>query len=147
MPDQKKQAPQCRGRASKGSPGVSETAKGPLASGQKSPFFLQGYLAHKKRQPHGTLRLWPYGGPRGLAVSYERGTPVGVRAMKKKRGGTPLGHRILPLSHPPLSFSHERQSIPDSGLDSGFQARFWLSGPSPQNFFPEKCRQVTYKCF
>jgi len=40
------------------------------------PHSLQGYLVHKKAPPPSTLCLGSYGGPRGLGVSYERGTPV-----------------------------------------------------------------------
>ena len=32
--------------------------------------------------------LGPYGGPRGGAVSYERGTSVGLRVIKKKKKKT-----------------------------------------------------------
>ena len=43
---------------------------------------LQGCLAHKKLPPppwdhHGTLGIGLLQGPGGVAVSYERGTPVG----------------------------------------------------------------------
>ena len=38
------------------------------------PIPIQGYLAHKKPLPRRTLGA--YGGPRGVAVSYKRGTPV-----------------------------------------------------------------------
>ena len=45
---------------------------------------VQGYLAHKKHPPPRTPHkdyLGSYGGPGGGgAVSYERGTPVGMRA-------------------------------------------------------------------
>ena len=44
-----------------------------------TPLFLQGFLAHKK-PPH---RAWPSVGSWGMALSYERGTPV----------GRPLGRR------------------------------------------------------
>ena len=41
---------------------------------------LQGYLAHKKHppplDPEVALCLGTYGDPRGVGVSYERGTPV-----------------------------------------------------------------------
>ena len=40
---------------------------------------LQGYLAHEKHPTRRTLRyacVGPCGDPRGLGVSYERGTPV-----------------------------------------------------------------------
>ena len=46
---------------------------------------LQGYLAHKKthpKDPTAGLCLGAYGGPRGVAVSYERGTPVEVRTLR-----------------------------------------------------------------
>ena len=38
-----------------------------------------GYLVHKKRLPRRSLALClgTYGGPRGVGVSHERGTPVG----------------------------------------------------------------------
>ena len=43
---------------------------------ESSVVELQGYLAHRKRLligPYSTVG--PYGGPRGGALSYERGTP------------------------------------------------------------------------
>ena len=39
--------------------------------------MLQGYFAHKKLLPPRTVYQGPYGGPRGVEVSYERGTPIG----------------------------------------------------------------------
>ena len=45
---------------------------------------VQGYLAHKKQHPPSTLVavcLRPYGVPREVEVSYERGTPVGRRTL------------------------------------------------------------------
>ena len=54
---------------------------------------LQGYLAHKKHLPRRTLQplcLGTYGGPRGMRVFYERGTPVArthASAREEKRRG------------------------------------------------------------
>ena len=43
--------------------------------------IYQGYRAQNKTHPlwdpTGGLRLGPFGGPRGVVFSYERGTPVG----------------------------------------------------------------------
>ena len=52
----------------------SEESIGPL---------IQGYLAHKKPPAPRTLVglcLGTYGGPMGVGISYERGTPVGNTA-------------------------------------------------------------------
>ena len=51
---------------------------------------IQRYLAHKKRQPPWTLRFdhaYPYGGPREVAVSCERCTPVVTMKVSLLRGG------------------------------------------------------------
>ena len=37
---------------------------------------MQGYLAHKKQDPTVALCVGTYGGPMGVGVSYERGTPL-----------------------------------------------------------------------
>jgi len=52
-----------------------------------SPPGVHGYLAHKKtpppQDPTVGLCLGPYGGPRGWAFSYERGTPVGASKQQE----------------------------------------------------------------
>ena len=74
---------------------------------------LQGYLAHKETQPPRTtgLCLGAHGGPRGLAVSYKRGTPVALlqdpRAVRVRILECPLrvqllaphGGKVLPLHY------------------------------------------------
>ena len=45
---------------------------------------VQGYLDHKNslpQDPTAGLRLGPYGGPRGVGVSDERGTPANAAAF------------------------------------------------------------------
>ena len=53
-------------------------------SGRRGGDGLQGYLAHKKHSPRGTIQLalclGTYGDPRGMGVSHERGTLVGSSA-------------------------------------------------------------------
>jgi hypothetical protein len=44
--------------------------------GEEEPRQLHGCLAHKKTHSPKTPCLGAYGGPRGLAISYERGIPV-----------------------------------------------------------------------
>ena len=58
---------------------------------------LQGYLAHKNNLPLGLtagLSLGPYGGPRGGAVSYERGTPVAPFSWGGKRSVVKKGLQV-----------------------------------------------------
>jgi hypothetical protein len=49
--------------------------------------LLQGYLDHKKQEPTVGLYLWAYGGPRGVVVFYERGTPVSPTLHPKPETG------------------------------------------------------------
>ena len=53
---------------------------------------LQGYLAHKKLHPTVGLCLGPYGGPREVELSYERGTPV-LLSNANETGGLQAEHR------------------------------------------------------
>ena len=59
---------------------TSERAPGLEAFGDAERMRVQGYLAHKKPSPHGTLQWTHAYGPMvvlgGVAVSYERGTPA-----------------------------------------------------------------------
>ena len=52
---------------------------------------LQGHLAHENLLPSRTLTvgpwLGPYGGPRGVEVSYERGTPCTHHSKTPTREG------------------------------------------------------------
>ena len=74
---------------------------------------VEGYLAHKNPPPPGLyLCLGPYGGPRGWAISHERGTPV-------------LDERGAP--HCRANMAHTRQPRPDSGL--GFQVKVVQTSP------------------
>ena len=73
-----------------------------------TPEGLQGYLAHKKQAPPQDptvgLCLGPFDGPRGVGVSYELGTPVGV-------GGECLGAGVHAVaSSPRLSKSAKQHA-------------------------------------
>ena len=85
-------------------------------------FRLQGYLAHKK-MPHPrdstvALCIGTYGDPRGVDVSYERGTPALLVADASGRSRGITGSRIRTFRdgrRPPLcSYSTTLQTADDT---------------------------------
>ena len=64
-----------------------------------APFFAQGYLAHKKQHPPGTLHHDSALGPMVAlgegAVSYERGTPVARMARASGEGGAKTQSTVI----------------------------------------------------
>ena len=81
----------------------------------RNPNALQGYLAHKKLPPHRTLQYvvglcrGSYGDPRGVGVSYERGTPVLNPESRNRKGIGPnyWGSRVRVWKHQRLGEEEE----------------------------------------